>query len=131
MKSPPAERLAWAHTEGGTLHEENFCSGGGAGHGRATRRLQLARRARRGRRPDRRRGWSGDRRRGLRRPRGRGGGRAAPAPSGGGGGATLAGAAIGAATGAVVGAATAPPQQCARWGWDYYGNRVCVAYYNY
>jgi hypothetical protein len=51
--------------------------------------------------------------------------------SGGRAGGTLAGAAIGAATGAVVGAATAPPQQCARWGWDYYGNRVCVAYYNY
>jgi hypothetical protein len=47
-------------------------------------------------------------------------------------GGTLAGAAIGAASGAVIGAATAPqPPQCAQWGWDYYGNNVCVAYYNY
>jgi hypothetical protein len=45
-------------------------------------------------------------------------------------GGTLAGAAIGAATGAVVGAATAPPQRCAKWGWDYEGRRVCVAFYN-
>lgn len=51
--------------------------------------------------------------------------------SGGRAGGTLAGAAIGAASGAVVGAATAPPQRCAKWGWDYYGQRVCVAYYNY
>ncbi|WP_424361555.1 hypothetical protein [Methylocystis parvus] len=51
--------------------------------------------------------------------------------SGGRAGGTLAGAAVGAATGAVVGAATAPPQRCAKWGWDYYGQRVCVAYYNY
>jgi hypothetical protein len=51
--------------------------------------------------------------------------------SGGRAGGTLAGAAIGAASGAVIGAATAPPQQCARWGYDYYGNRVCVAFYNY
>jgi hypothetical protein len=51
--------------------------------------------------------------------------------SGGRAGGTLAGAAIGAASGAVIGAATAPPQRCARWGWDYYGQRVCVAYYNY
>lgn len=47
-------------------------------------------------------------------------------------GGTLAGAAIGAASGAVIGAATAPqPPQCAQWDWDYYGNSVCVAYYNY
>ncbi|MBI1866995.1 MAG: hypothetical protein HYS06_01625 [Methylocystis sp.] len=51
--------------------------------------------------------------------------------SGGRTGGTLAGAAIGAGTGALLGAATAPPQRCARWGWDYYGSRVCVAYYNY
>ena len=43
----------------------------------------------------------------------------------------LGGAAIGAASGAIIGAATAPPRRCARRGWDYYGNRVCVAYYNY
>ena len=42
-------------------------------------------------------------------------------------GGTLAGAAIGAASGAVIGAATAP--QCGQWGYDYYGNRVCVAPY--
>jgi hypothetical protein len=62
---------------------------------------------------------------------GAGGAAIGAAASGGRAGGTLAGAAIGAATGAIVGAATAPPQQCARWGWDYYGNRVCVAYYNY
>ncbi|MCX7900109.1 MAG: hypothetical protein N2444_08530 [Methylocystis sp.] len=46
------------------------------------------------------------------------------------------GAAIGAAAGGLLGAATAPqpgygggPGGCARWGWDYYGNRVCTAYY--
>jgi hypothetical protein len=50
--------------------------------------------------------------------------------SGGQAGGTLAGAAIGAATGAVVGAATAPPRRCAKWGWDYNGQRVCVAFYN-
>lgn len=44
-------------------------------------------------------------------------------------GATLAGAAIGAAGGAMVGAATAPTRGCARYGYDYYGNYVCVAYY--
>jgi len=47
--------------------------------------------------------------------------------SGGRAGGALAGAAIGAASGAVVGAATAP--RCARWGYDYYGNQVCVAPY--
>ena len=24
-----------------------------------------------------------------------------------------------------------PPPACARWGWDPYGQRVCVAFYNY
>jgi hypothetical protein len=43
-------------------------------------------------------------------------------------GGALAGAAIGAATGAAVGAATAP-KRCARIGYDYYGNQVCLAYY--
>jgi hypothetical protein len=46
---------------------------------------------------------------------------------------TLAGAAIGAATGAALGAATAPPPPppppCAQWGWDDYGNRICIGYY--
>lgn len=50
--------------------------------------------------------------------------------SGGQAGGTLAGAAVGAATGAIVGAATAPPRRCAKWGWDYDGQRVCVAFYN-
>jgi hypothetical protein len=45
-------------------------------------------------------------------------------------GGALAGAAIGGASGAVVGAATTPqPGGCARVGYDYYGNRVCLAYY--
>jgi hypothetical protein len=49
------------------------------------------------------------------------------AVSGGRPGATLAGAAIGATGGAIVGASTA--RQCARYGYDYYGNTVCVRYY--
>lgn len=58
--------------------------------------------------------------------------------SGGRAGGTLAGAAIGAASGAAVGALTAPspvppppppPPACAQWGYDYYGNSMCVAYY--
>jgi hypothetical protein len=52
-------------------------------------------------------------------------------------GPTLAGAALGAATGAIVGANTAPPPppppppppRCARWGRDYYGDPVCLAFY--
>jgi hypothetical protein len=62
-------------------------------------------------------------------------------------GGTLAGAAIGAASGAMIGSAATPPPPpyaygapppyagpppagpCARWGYDYNGNRVCVAYY--
>ena len=53
------------------------------------------------------------------------------AVSGGGAGATLAGAAIGAGSGAMIGAAATPTYQgrCARWGYDYNGNRICVAYY--
>jgi osmotically inducible lipoprotein OsmB len=42
-------------------------------------------------------------------------------------GGALAGGLIGAATGAVVGASTAP-RPCARMGYDYYGNPVCLAY---
>jgi hypothetical protein len=42
-------------------------------------------------------------------------------------GGALAGAAIGAVGGAAVGAATAP--RCAAWGYDYYGNPVCVRAY--
>jgi hypothetical protein len=46
-------------------------------------------------------------------------------------GGTLAGAAIGAASGAMIGSAATPQYQgqCARWGYDYNGNRICVAYY--
>ncbi len=51
--------------------------------------------------------------------------------SNGGAGGTLAGAAVGAATGAVVAPQRPPPQRCAKWGWDYEGRRVCVAFYNY
>ncbi|HME83874.1 MAG TPA: hypothetical protein VKG91_04825 [Roseiarcus sp.] len=53
------------------------------------------------------------------------------AVSGGNAGSTIAGAAIGAGTGALIGAAATPPPQgrCAQWGYDYNGNRVCVAFY--
>jgi uncharacterized protein YcfJ len=53
------------------------------------------------------------------------------AVTGGSAGGTLAGAALGAASGAMIGSAATPqPQgQCARWGYDYNGNRVCVAFY--
>jgi hypothetical protein len=53
------------------------------------------------------------------------------AVSGGSAGGALAGAAIGAGTGAMIGAAATPPPQgrCAQWGYDYNGNRVCVAFY--
>jgi hypothetical protein len=48
-------------------------------------------------------------------------------------GGAIAGGILGAGTGALIGnAATAPPPpsgQCARWGYDYNGNRVCVAFY--
>lgn len=49
----------------------------------------------------------------------------------------LVGAAAGATTGAIVGGASTPqqagyappPRACAEWYYDYYGNRVCRAYY--
>ena len=46
-------------------------------------------------------------------------------------GGALAGAAIGAASGAMIGAAATPQPQgrCARFGYDYNGNRICIAYY--
>ena len=48
-------------------------------------------------------------------------------------GATLVGAGLGAAAGAMIGSAStpqaAPVRQCAQYGYDYYGNRVCRAYY--
>ncbi|MGH6852777.1 MAG: hypothetical protein ACREDJ_06190 [Methylocella sp.] len=71
-------------------------------------------------------------------------GAALGAATGGGVGAALAGGALGAATGAIVGANTAPPPpppgyygppppppRCARFGYDAYGNQVCMAYYRY
>lgn len=57
------------------------------------------------------------------------------AVSGGRAGPTVAGAALGAAGGAIVGAASAPQPGygygggCARWGYDYYGNPVCLRAY--
>ena len=72
-------------------------------------------------------------------------GAALGAATGGGVGAAVAGGALGAATGGIVGANTAPPPpppppgyygappppRCARFGYDDYGNRVCMAYYGY
>ena len=61
---------------------------------------------------------------------GAGGAIVGSAVSGGHSGGALAGAAIGAASGAMIGAATAPQQGgCARWGYDDYGNPVCLAPY--
>jgi hypothetical protein len=71
------------------------------------------------------------------------------AVSGGHASGALVGGALGAATGAMVGAASTPsapppgyygpgpyagpppgpPPRCAHWGYDYYGNRICTAYY--
>jgi uncharacterized protein YcfJ len=54
------------------------------------------------------------------------------AVSGGSAGATIAGGVIGAGTGALIGnAVTRPHRRCARWGWDRFGNRVCVAFYHW
>jgi len=52
------------------------------------------------------------------------------AVSGGSAGGAIAGGIIGAGTGALVGnAVTAPRGNCARWGYDYNGNRICTAFY--
>ena len=51
---------------------------------------------------------------------------------GGSAGAAALGGVAGAATGAMIGSASTPPAQahgCAQWGYDYYGNRVCRAYF--
>ncbi len=52
---------------------------------------------------------------------------------GGSAGAAALGGVAGAATGAMIGSASTPPQAqahgCAQWGYDYYGNRVCRAYF--
>ena len=61
-------------------------------------------------------------------------GAAIGAAAGGSAGAALAGGVLGAATGAIVGANTAveaAPPPCARWGYDVYGNPVCIAYHGY
>ena len=72
-------------------------------------------------------------------------GAAIGAATGRGAGAALAGGALGAAAGAIAGAATAPPPpppgyygappppppRCRRFGYDAYGNQVCVANYGY
>lgn len=68
-------------------------------------------------------------------------GAAIGAATGGSVGAALAGGMVGAATGAIVGANTAPPPppgyyppprpRCARWGYNVYGDPVCIAYYGY
>jgi hypothetical protein len=69
-------------------------------------------------------------------------GAALGAAAGGSAGAALAGGVLGAATGAIVGANTRPPPpppppgyppppRCAHWGYDPYGNPVCIAYYGY
>jgi uncharacterized protein YcfJ len=54
------------------------------------------------------------------------------AVSGGSAGGAIAGGVIGAGTGALIGnAVTRPHRHCARHGFDQYGNRICVAFYNY
>jgi hypothetical protein len=47
-------------------------------------------------------------------------------------GGALVGGALGAATGAAIGSASTPPgpgSRCGEWYYDYYGNRVCRAWY--
>lgn len=61
---------------------------------------------------------------------GAGGAIVGSAVSGGHTSGTLVGAAIGAASGAMIGASTAP-RRCARWGYDYDGNPVCIRTYAY
>lgn len=65
---------------------------------------------------------------------GAGGALLGAAVTGGKPGGAIVGGVLGAATGAMVGSAMTPqpgppPRQCAQWGYDYYGNRVCQAYY--
>ncbi len=65
---------------------------------------------------------------------GAGGALLGAAVSGGRPGGAVVGGVLGAATGAMVGSAMTPqggppPRQCAQVGYDYYGNRVCQAYY--
>ncbi|MGH6796970.1 MAG: hypothetical protein ACREDI_01115, partial [Roseiarcus sp.] len=50
--------------------------------------------------------------------------------TGGSAGGAIAGGILGAGTGALIGnAVTAPRRHCARWGYDYNGNRYCRAWY--
>ena len=53
------------------------------------------------------------------------------AVSGGSAGGAIAGAVIGGVGGGLIGNAVTPRPQgrCAQWGYDYNGNRVCVAFY--
>ena len=44
-------------------------------------------------------------------------------------GGAIAGGVVGAMGGAMIGNAVTAPSGCARWGYDYNGNRICVAYY--
>ena len=60
---------------------------------------------------------------------GAGGALLGAAVTGGKPGGAVVGGVLGAATGAMVGSAVTPQHQCAQWGYDYYGNRVCNAYY--
>jgi uncharacterized protein YcfJ len=54
------------------------------------------------------------------------------AVSGGSAGGAIAGGVIGAGTGALIGnAVTRPHRHCARWGFDRFGNRVCVAFHSW
>jgi uncharacterized protein YcfJ len=50
------------------------------------------------------------------------------AVSGGSAGGAVAGAVIGGGAGALVGNHATRPRHCAHWGFDRYGNRVCVAW---
>jgi len=45
-------------------------------------------------------------------------------------GGSAGGAVIGGVGGAVIGNAVTRPRHCARHGYDVYGNRICVAWYN-
>ena len=54
------------------------------------------------------------------------------AVSGGSAGGAIAGGVIGAGTGALIGnAVTRPHRHCARWGFDRFGNHVCVAFHHW
>jgi len=50
------------------------------------------------------------------------------AVSGGGAGGAVAGAVIGGGAGALIGNQVTRPRHCARWGWNQWGNRVCLAW---